>query len=112
MGWRIQPRSGRSLQEVPEGEERLRRLTELFEQPNPDDSFRSMAEQVLEDVIVGGFGAIEIVQEGERLELWPVDGATIQIRAAWDGRAESTRYVQQTGGFGAAGQISLRDQEL
>ena len=35
-------------------------LTENFEAPNPDDSFRSLVEQVLEDVIVGGFGAIEL----------------------------------------------------
>src|SRR5262249_37742151 len=31
-----------------------------FESPNPDDSFRSLAEQVLEDIIVGGYGAIEV----------------------------------------------------
>jgi phage portal protein BeeE len=113
MGWRIQPRSGRALSELPEGEQRIQTLTQLFEQPNPDDSFRSMAEQVLEDIIVGGFGAIEIVVPTEgRLELWPVDGATIKIRSDWDGRPESPRYVQQTGAFGAAGQVSLNDNEL
>ncbi len=90
-------------------------LTEIFEQPNPDDSFRSLAEQVLEDVIVGGFGAIEIVKQRrmtKRIELWPVDGATIKIRSDWDGRPDSPRYVQQTGIFGAAGQVSLNDDEL
>lgn len=113
MGWRIQPRSGRALDELTDGEQRIRELTELFERPNPDDSFRSMAEQVLEDIIVGGFGAIEIVKLAEgRLELWPVDGATIKIRSEWDGRPESPRYVQQTSAFGAAGQISLNDDEL
>jgi hypothetical protein len=35
-------------------------LTDNFDAPNPDDSFRSLAEQVLEDIIVGGFGAIEV----------------------------------------------------
>jgi hypothetical protein len=39
---------------------RIQVLTENFEAPNPDDSFRSMVEQVLEDVIVGGFGAIDL----------------------------------------------------
>ncbi len=115
MGWRIQPRSGRALSELPQGEQRIRTLTEIFEQPNPDDSFRSLAEQVLEDVIVGGFGAIEIVNaetDDERIELWPVDGATIKIRSDWDGRPDSPRYVQQTGIFGAAGQVSLNDDEL
>src|ERR1017187_4012250 len=41
-------------------EEQIAVLTENFEQPNPEDSFRSMIEQVLEDVLVGGFGAIEL----------------------------------------------------
>ena len=63
MRWRIQPRSGRSLEQMPDGAERIRILTENFEAPNPDDSFRSLLEQVLEDVIVGGFGAIEISRQ-------------------------------------------------
>ena len=56
-------------------EERIAVLTENFEQPNPEDSFRSMIEQVLEDVLVGGFGAIELDLSGDAqrpLVLWPV----------------------------------------
>ena len=64
MRWRIQPRHGRKLEELTHGEERIAILTRNLELPNPDDSFRSLAEQVLEDVIVGGFGAIEI--DGQR----------------------------------------------
>src|SRR5262250_3326498 len=86
MKWRVQPRRGRSLATLPDGEARVQILTEMFETPNPDDSFRSLAEQVLEDVIVGGFGAIEIdrVEDWRGLDaagqaaplmLWPVDGA-------------------------------------
>ena len=60
MRWRIQPRRGRALDQIPDGPRRVQLLTENFEAPNPDDSFRSLLEQVLEDVIVGGFGAIEI----------------------------------------------------
>ena len=115
MRWTIRPRNGRSLRELPDAEARMRTLTEIFEQPNPDDSFRSMAEQVLEDIIVGGFGAIELVKKEDAdhpLELWPVDGATIKIRTDWDGNPESSRYVQQTGIFGAPGQVSLNDDEL
>ena len=115
MGWRIQPRSGRALADLPDGEERIKALTAVFEQPNPDDSFRSLAEQVLEDIIVGGFGAIELVKKEDAeapLELWPVDGATIKIRTDWNGKPDAPRYVQQTGIFGAPGQISLNDEEL
>ncbi|MGB7152341.1 MAG: hypothetical protein WBD45_24495 [Terriglobales bacterium] len=60
MRWRIQPRRGRVLEQMLDGPQRIQVLTENFEAPNPDDSFRSLVEQVLEDVIVGGFGAIEI----------------------------------------------------
>jgi len=60
MRWRIQPRQGYPLEAIPDGAERVRILTSNFEAPNPDDSFRSLAEQVLEDIIVGGFGAIEV----------------------------------------------------
>ena len=70
MRWRIQARQGRSLDATPDGALRARILTENFESPNPDDSFRSLVEQVLEDVIVGGFGAIEL-QVGEG---WGTEG--------------------------------------
>jgi phage portal protein BeeE len=130
MRWRIQARQGRSLDTIPDGAARAQILTENFEAPNPDDSFRSLLEQVLEDVIVGGFGAIELDRAEEwapgtadsgrtgmsakhgPLLLWPVDGATIRIMAGWDGRPDSPRYVQATGLYGPEGQIVLNDDEL
>ena len=60
MRWRIQPRQGYALEAIPDGAQRVRILTDNFDAPNPDDSFRTLAEQVLEDIIVGGFGAIEV----------------------------------------------------
>ena len=139
MRWRIQVRSGRSLEQIPDAAARIRALTENFEAPNPDDSFRSLLEQVLEDVIVGGFGAIEIDKTSEEwpvvsgqtstqhpvtstqgnliashgpLVMWPVDGATIRILPDWDGMPDSPRYVQVTGLSGAKGAIVLDDDEL
>ena len=100
MRWRIQVRSGRT--KVAEGTaERIELLTRLFEQPNPDDSFRSMCEQVLEDVIVGGFGALELqnTSNAEKpLQLWPVDGATIRLRADWNGNALFQRRTESLAG--------------
>jgi phage portal protein BeeE len=113
MKWQIQPRRGRSLEEVPGGNRRVELLTRNFEAPNPDDSFRSLAEQVLEDVIVGGFGAIEVQDSGNAeapLVLWPVDGATIRVKTDWDGLRNSARYVQATGLTGQ--DIVLTDEEL
>jgi len=115
MRWRIQPRRGRALAEVPEGALRLRVLMDNFDEPNPDDSFRSLAEQVLEDVNVGGFGAIEVQLTGnpERpLAMYPVDGATIRMKADWDGAPGSPRYVQISGRFGADAKVELNDDEL
>jgi len=115
MRWRIQPRKGRDLAELPLGAERVRILSDNLDAPNADDSFRSLAEQVLEDVIVGGFGAIEVQLTGEParpLALWPVDGASIRLRADWDGLPASPRYVQATGRFGPEGQVTLADDEL
>jgi Phage portal protein len=65
MRWRVQPRQGYSLESIPFGAERVRILTSNFECPNPEDSFRSFAEQVLEDVVVGGYGAVEVQRSAE-----------------------------------------------
>jgi phage portal protein BeeE len=115
MRWRIQPRRGRALEEIPEGALRVRILTDSFDAPNPDDSFRSLAEQVLEDVIIGGFGAIEVQATGDPerpLLLWPVDGSTIRMRADWDGSPGSPRYVQGLGQFGPPATVVMNDDEL
>jgi hypothetical protein len=115
MRWRVQPRRGRALEQLPDGALRIQILTDNFDAPNYDDSFRSLAEQVLEDVNVGGFGAIEVQATGnpeQPLALWPVDGATIQMRADWDGQPGSPRYLQATGRFGADANITLNDDEL
>jgi hypothetical protein len=112
MSWRIQPRRGRTLDA--EMQQRIQVLTETLEQPNPDDSFRSMAEQVLEDIIVGGYGAMELRLTGDErkpLALYPVDGATVQMRADWDGAPDSPRYVQMTGA-GSVQRVELNDNEL
>jgi phage portal protein BeeE len=115
MRWRVQPKNGRALDALPDGAERIRALTDTLDAPNSDDSFRSLAEQVLEDVIVGGFGAIEVQRTDEParpLALWSVDGSTIRMRADWDGQPGSPRYVQDTGRVGPEGRVALNDDEL
>ncbi len=99
MKWRIQPKNGRALTDLPNGVERIAILTDNLDAPNSDDSFRSLAEQVLEDVIVGGFGAIELQLSGDSarpLLLYPVDGATIKMRPDWDGDPQSIRKPTTT----------------
>ena len=140
MRWRVQPRSGYALEALPDGAQRVRILTDNFDAPNPDDSFRSLAEQVLEDIIVGGYGAIEVQVNPEweqaaefllrenphvsrkardmghpgaqalPLVLWPVDGASIRMNLEWDGSPQAQRYVQVSNQ--GSSQIQLADNEL
>jgi hypothetical protein len=113
MRWRVQSKAGSP--ELPDATVRVRVLTRNLASPNPDDSFRSLCEQVLEDVIVGGFGAIEVEATADPefpLALWPVDGSTINIRADWDGMPSSIRYEQVTSRTGANANILLADDEL
>src|SRR5579862_7462532 len=115
MRWRVQPRQGYALETIPDGAQRVRLLTDNFQAPNPDDSFRSLAEQVLEDIIVGGYGAIEVQDTGDStqpLVLWPVDGASIRMNLNWDGSTHSQRYLQVNDQSGSNSQIKLDDDEL
>ncbi|MCU1270943.1 MAG: hypothetical protein JWN74_2237 [Acidobacteriaceae bacterium] len=113
MRWRVQSKPG--TPQSPDAETRVLILTRNLASPNPDDSFRSLAEQVLEDVIVGGFGAIEVEATDDAnapLALWPVDGSTINMRADWDGLPSSIRYEQVTSKAGPNANILLSDDEL
>jgi phage portal protein BeeE len=136
MRWRVQPRQGYSLESISSGQERVRLLTSNFECPNPEDSFRSFAEQVLEDIIVGGYGAVEVQVSPEwdgralgssradeasaltvgsvaaqlPLVLWPVDGSSIRMDLEWDGAPGSRRYVQVSDQSNS--KIELDDDEL
>lgn len=90
-------------------------LRRALESPNPADSFRTLIEQTLEDLLVGGFGAIEMEATGDAtqpFELWPVDGATIRVNAHWDGNPDQPRYAQTTGKMGKDATVELRDDEL
>ena len=115
MDWQIQLRRGYTLADVPDAHARMEILRRTLEEPNDSDSFRSVVEQALEDALVGGFGAIEMerTDDPERpFALWPVDGATIQLNANWDGDQSIPRYAQNTNGVGPGSRIPLHDNEL
>ena len=115
MDWQV-----RLKRDVPDGsvenvDGKLRALRCALEQPNGSDSFRTLLEQVLEDALVGGFGAIEMELTGDMrrpFQLWAVDGATIQINTQWNGLPNGDRYAQVTGLTGSSGKILLADDEL
>jgi len=87
-------------------------IISLLSHPNSKtDSFRSMIEPVLEDMLVLDAGSIEVVRNlrGVPVQLWVVDGATIRVSRTWDGDPTDFRYFwYPLNRYGA----SLLDQDL
>ena len=115
MDWQVRVRRGRQPADRAEAVRRLQGLRRMLEEPNAVDSFRTLIEQVIEDALTGGFGAIEMEPTGDEERpamLWPVDGASIRINAKWDGSEESPRYAQAMPGQLESSAIELRDNQL
>ena len=115
MDWLVRVRRGVRVEDLAYAERKLRALRRTLEEPNAADSFRTLMEQVMEDVLTGGYGAIEMepTGDGERpAMLWAVDGASIRINPRWDGQPETPRYAQALPGQLASSAIELRDDQL
>ena len=117
MDWRIEVSPGAGLGGAEDRAERLARLAAALRSPNDTDSFRTLIEPVIEDILVGGFGAVEVelTNSGDAeapVRLYSVDGATIQVNMAWNGDAETPRYAQVKTNFGTGEQAALLDREL
>jgi hypothetical protein len=113
--WEIAPKAGVTLSR--EIERQIEIVTQCFRKPNNDDSFRTLNEQVIEDILTGGAGAIEqqVGSDPVRpLWMWPVDGLSIQIYAGWSGGAKEARYLQTLGygNIGGVQGVPLRNDEL
>lgn len=87
--------------------------------PNDDESFRVLLEQVLEDIVIGGYGAIELVKGDEELRpvyLFPVDGQSVRVNVHWRGEREIPRWTQSLGyvgmSVGTHDLVELLDEEL
>lgn len=116
MDWQVRVRRGSCADdERSEVASRLNALRLTLEEPNPSDSFRTLIEQVIEDALTGGFGAIEMESTGDPSRpamLWPVDGASIRINGKWDGTADTPRYAQCLPGQIENAAVDLRDDQL
>jgi HK97 family phage portal protein len=115
MDWQVRVRRGVVVDDLAFAERKLRALRRTLEEPNAADSFRTLMEQVMEDVLTGGYGAIEMepTGDGERpAMLWAVDGASIRINPRWDGQQETPRYAQALPGQLESSAIELRDDQL
>jgi HK97 family phage portal protein len=115
MDWRVEAKPGVGGDETGDRAERIASLVRSLEAPNEGDSFRTLIEQVIEDTLVGGFGAAELELTGDPrrpVQLYPVDGASVQVNAKWTGAADEPRYAQVTGKVGADSTMPLLDSEL
>jgi HK97 family phage portal protein len=115
MDWKIRVRRGYTSADVPDAANRICALRLALEEPNVSDSFRTLFEQVLEDILVGGFGAIEMESTGDAerpFHLWAVDGATIEIDVTWDGDPSKPRYAQSRSNLATQNSVPLLDDEL
>ena len=115
MDWQVRVRRGVLPGEVVCAERKLRALRRMLEDPNAVDSFRTLIEQVIEDALTGGYGAVEMAPTGDPdrpAMFWAVDGASIRINAQWDGDPDSPRYAQALPGQLGSSAVELRDDQL
>ncbi len=115
MDWQVKLKRSYTSTEVDGAAEKIAALRLCLEEPNDADSFRTLIEQVLEDALVGGYGAVEMELTGvaeKPVSLWAVDGATIRMNPKWNGGVEVPRYAQVRALNGAEKAIPLHDDEL
>jgi HK97 family phage portal protein len=115
MDWQVRERRGASPGDPANTRARLTALRQTLEEPNANDSFRTLMEQVIEDALTGGYGAIEMEPTGDDArpaQLWPVDGATIRVNPRWNGSGDEARYSQVVTGQMPGDSVPLRDDQL
>jgi phage portal protein BeeE len=115
LPWEIRTKKGVAL--TGELKRQIEVATACFQRPNQDDSFRTMLEQVIEDICIAGAGALEREQGADQMRplwMWPVDALSIQIYPGWSGDRNEARYLQSLG-YGNVGinrGIQLRNDQL
>jgi HK97 family phage portal protein len=115
MDWQVRVRRGAASANAAETTKKLVALRRTLEEPNAADSFRTLIEQVIEDALTGGYGALEMEPTGDEERpamLWAVDGASIRVNPKWDGQPETPRYAQTMPGQLASSAIELCDDQL
>ncbi|MGZ6281793.1 MAG: phage portal protein [Ktedonobacterales bacterium] len=91
----------------------MKRVELLLSQPNIyRDSYRSLIEPVIEDILVLDRGCISKNMTAGRVptELYYEDGATIKIFTDWSGKPKDYRYLYEETGSDI--KVSLRNDEL
>jgi phage portal protein BeeE len=115
LEWEVRPIKGVKLNSTLQRQVDI--ATACLKSPNHDDSDRTLREQVVEDMLIAGAGAIEQQVGGDAarpLWLWPVDSTSIQIYPGWSGDKREARYRQVIGAnsVGLQQGEDLRNDEL
>lgn len=87
-------------------------LTECLENPNHGDNFRSLFGAVIEDILTGDCGAIEVCECANPVKpiwLYPVDGFTIQVCTQPVSSPKDIKYKQMKADGGT---VELASQDL
>ena len=92
MDWQVRVRRGYDVATVENATERIATLRRCLEEPNVSDSFRVLWEQVLEDLLVGGFGAVEVEVTGDDLRPFHI-WAWMEPRFRWTRAGTEIRSV-------------------
>src|SRR4051794_14192779 len=97
LGWEVVPKKG--IEENSEIRRQCELVTTCLLNPNNEDSWRSLVEKVITDIMLGA-GAIELKTGGDALRplwLYPVDALSVQIYAGWTGDRREAKYCQVPG---------------
>lgn len=97
LDWEVVPKDGVEMNS--ELQRQCEVVTRCLRSPNLEDSWRSLVERVMEDILSGA-GAIEQQLSGDKnrpLWLYPVDGLSIQLYPAWSGDPKEAKYSQVPG---------------
>jgi hypothetical protein len=115
LSWDIVPVED-SDNEDPGRELRIRTAKECLKHPSNDESWRTLLEAVLDDLLSIGVGVIEpqMTPSPRRpVKMWAVDGNTIRKFLDWTESApEKPKYAQMTGLKGERGLVAFRAEEL
>ena len=96
MDWQVRRSARIRTRDSRRPEAKLMALRRTLEEPNAVDSFRTLIEQVIEDALTGGYGAIEMEPTGDHgaardvvARRWRVDSH--QCPMGWAGRHAALR---------------------
>lgn len=115
LSWDVVPIDD-SDNENPDRELRIRVAKECLKHPSNDESWRTMLEAVLDDLLAIGVGVIEpqMTPSPRRpVKMWAVDANTIRKFLDWtESTPEKPKYAQMTGLKGERGLVAFRAEEL